>query len=79
MTDHTLPLGPLPPYDFSTSGAGPLFTAYQLRAYALQDRAAVQHEIERLRTALQEADTLMGHDDAMTEWRERWAGLWGEA
>ena len=36
-------------------------------------------EIERLRKALQEADTLMGHDDAMTEWRERWAGLWGAA
>ena len=31
---------------------------------------------QRLRDALQEADTIMGHDDAATEWRERWADLW---
>jgi hypothetical protein len=33
---------------------------------------------EDLRAALQEADTIMGHDDEATEWRERWAHLWGE-
>ena len=33
-------------------------------------------EIERLWAALQEADTIMGHDDVATEWRERWASLW---
>lgn len=33
-------------------------------------------ELERLRSALQEADTLMGHEDQYTEWRERWAHLW---
>ena len=27
-------------------------------------------------SALQEADTIMGHDDAETEWRDKWAGLW---
>jgi hypothetical protein len=26
--------------------------------------------------ALQEADIIMGHDDAETEWREKWAWLW---
>jgi hypothetical protein len=36
-------------------------------------------EIERLRAALQEADTIMGHDEAFTEWREKWAGLWPSA
>ncbi len=34
---------------------------------------------ERYMAALQEADTLLGHDDAHTEWRERWAGLWPDA
>ena len=29
--------------------------------------------------ALQEADTLMGHEDQYTEWRERWAHLWPAA
>lgn len=29
-----------------------------------------------MREALQEADTLMGHDDAFTEWRDKWAHLW---
>lgn len=26
--------------------------------------------------ALHEVDRLAGHDDALTEWRERWAHLW---
>lgn len=29
-----------------------------------------------LRCALYEAYTLAGHDDAFTEWREKWAHLW---
>jgi hypothetical protein len=29
-----------------------------------------------LRCALYEADMLAGHDDAFTEWREKWAHLW---
>ena len=37
-------------------------------------------EIERLRdaalSALFEVELLAGHDDAMTEWREKWALLW---
>jgi hypothetical protein len=33
-------------------------------------------ERERYMAALQEADTLMGHEDHFTEWREKWAGLW---
>ena len=37
---------------------------------------AMRDEVDRLRAALQEADTLLGHDDDATEWRERWAGLW---
>lgn len=32
--------------------------------------------IARLREALQEADTLMGHDEGATQWRESWAHLW---
>ena len=32
---------------------------------------------EDLRTALAEADRIMGHDDDATEWREKWAHLWG--
>lgn len=35
-------------------------------------------ELKQLREALQEADTLMGHDDAETEWREKWAYLWAD-
>jgi hypothetical protein len=31
---------------------------------------------QQLRTALQEADTIMGHDDEHTAWRERWQHLW---
>ena len=31
---------------------------------------------DQLMQALQEADTLMGHDDGATEWREKWALLW---
>jgi hypothetical protein len=38
--------------------------------------AAIEHQ--KVRTALQEADTIMGHDGDATEWRERWAHLWGE-
>lgn len=34
---------------------------------------------QQLMQALQEADTIMGHDDAATEWRERWAHLWPNA
>ena len=34
--------------------------------------------VEALRAALQEADTIMCHDDAATEWREKWARLWGK-
>lgn len=30
----------------------------------------------QLRAALDEADRIMAHDDAATEWREKWAGLW---
>jgi hypothetical protein len=44
---------------------------------------AMQAEIDELRSAittvteaLHEADRLMGHDDATTEWREKWAHLW---
>lgn len=39
---------------------------------------AVQPSADSLRAALAEADRIMGHDDAMTEWRERWAHLWGQ-
>ena len=31
---------------------------------------------EDFRTALAEADRIMGHDDDATEWREKWAHLW---
>ena len=33
-------------------------------------------EIARLRVALQEADTIMGHDDSESDWRGKWAHLW---
>ena len=39
-------------------------------------RADVVAELERLRAALQEADTIMGHDDLESEWHEKWAHLW---
>ena len=35
-----------------------------------------RREIEALRAALQEADTIMSHDDASTDWRDKWARLW---
>jgi hypothetical protein len=38
--------------------------------------AGLDATIERLLAALQEADNLMGHDDAPTEWRNKWAHLW---
>jgi hypothetical protein len=42
------------------------------------DRATFLHcaGADQFMQALQEADTLMGHDDEFTEWREKWAGLW---
>jgi hypothetical protein len=36
----------------------------------------LNQRIEQLERALQEADTIMGHDDAATEWREKWGSLW---
>lgn len=39
----------------------------------------VTKERDALREALAEADRLAGHDDAMTEWRERCAHLWDDA
>jgi hypothetical protein len=38
--------------------------------------ASVADDLQSLRAALQEADTLAGHDDALTEWRDKWAHLW---
>jgi hypothetical protein len=35
-----------------------------------------QGQIDALRAALQEADTIMGHADEATEWREKWSNLW---
>jgi hypothetical protein len=42
------------------------------------DRATFLHcaGVDQLMQALQEADTLMGHDDGAAEWREKWAVLW---
>lgn len=40
------------------------------------DTVAALTAAVQMRQALQEADTLMGHDDQFTEWRERWAHLW---
>ena len=40
---------------------------------------ALRADAERLWIALQEADTIMGHDDAETEWRDKWASLWPDA
>ena len=34
-------------------------------------------EIESIKLALMEADSIMRHDDAETEWRDKWAHLWG--
>lgn len=41
--------------------------------------AGLDATIERLLVALQEADNLMGHDDAFTDWRNKWAHLWPTA
>ena len=41
-------------------------------------RLEAEQQCKDLRTALQEAATIMGHDGDATEWRERWAHLWGE-
>ena len=70
----------------------PLFTTKQMHEYAgacvqsataecsehWQRRldAAVAAERERCRAALQEAETIMGHNDEHTDWRERWQHLW---
>ena len=68
MTDHTPPLDLVQRLrEKSRLGYWPL----------IGDEAA--DEIERLRAALQEADTIMGHDDEATEWRDKWAHLWGPA
>jgi hypothetical protein len=32
-------------------------------------------EIESIKLALMEVDSIMGHDDAETEWRDKWAIL----
>ena len=53
-------------------GAGPEENITAMTERLIQERSAV-------RMALQEADTIMGHDDAATEWREKWAGLWPNA
>ena len=37
---------------------------------------AMRDDVGRLRVALHEADTLLGNDDAETERREKWDGLW---
>lgn len=39
-------------------------------------RAALMAQSPQMMAALQEADTIMGHDESATEWRERWAHLW---
>jgi hypothetical protein len=40
------------------------------------DTVSAMTDAVQMRQALQGADTIMGHDDAETEWRERWAHLW---
>jgi len=45
---------------------------------SMKDEYVPRVDLNMLRAALQEADTIMGHDDAATEWRERWAHLWGD-
>ena len=45
------------------------YSADQMHAYAAQ-------AVADMRCALHEADRLAGHDDAFTEWREKWAHLW---
>ena len=42
----------------------------------LAARISETSEREQLRVALQEADTIMGHDDSESEWRGKWAHLW---
>ena len=39
-------------------------------------RALLMAKAPQMMAALQDADTLMGHGDAETAWRERWAFLW---
>ena len=39
-------------------------------------RALLMAKAPQMMAALQEADTLMGHGDAETDWRDRWAFLW---
>lgn len=36
-----------------------------------------RREIESIKLALMEADSIMGHDDAETAWRDKWDHLWG--
>ena len=45
------------------------------RVSALLEHSERLEAAELLRAALKEADTIMGHDDAATEWRERWGVL----
>ena len=42
----------------------------------LAARISETSEREQLRAAIQEADTIMGHDDSESEWRGKWAHLW---
>ena len=41
-----------------------------------QHYECARREIESIKLALMEADSIMGHDDAETEWRDKWASLW---
>jgi hypothetical protein len=41
-----------------------------------QHYECARREIESIKLALMEADAIMGHDDAETEWRDKWASLW---
>jgi hypothetical protein len=55
---------------------GPYVVHDEVLIEAADEIAALRKDAEQYRAALQEADIIMGHDDAETEWRERWAGLW---
>lgn len=43
---------------------------------AAAELTALRERVAELERALQEADTIIGHDDSETEWREKWACLW---
>lgn len=63
-------------FQFRPLYASPPRAVEPQRSHYCLECERLSRELAAVRDALQEADTIMGHDDSETEWREKWAGLW---